>query len=96
MRTSLSIGNLAVLMVMVLATVTILGTAHVYADPSPNGPGKPGAPGVTCGSPDASMTPGNSLFSPGSPFNPGGIAGGMYNPGSQYDIACFQNTQPHP
>lgn len=44
-------------------------------------------------------TPGNSIFAPGSAFNPGGIAGMMYagqqpqnsrNPASvaQYDVAC--------
>ena len=44
-------------------------------------------------------TPGNSIFAPGSAFNPGGVAGMMYagqqpqnsrNPASvaQYDVAC--------
>jgi hypothetical protein len=89
--------------------VGIAGTAA--ADPSPNGPGQPGAPGTTCGSSNATSTPGNAANANGSPFNPNGQAGTVYagNPGtasslhansthavSQYDIACFQNSQPHP
>jgi hypothetical protein len=85
-------------------------TAGALADASPNGPGQPGAPGTTCGSPNATSTPGNAANSPGSPFNPDGQSGQVYagNPGtaslahsnsthavSQYDIACFQNSQPH-
>ena len=90
--------------------VSLFGTAGASADPSPNGPGQPGAPGTTCGSPDATATPGNAANANGSPFNPNGQAGTVYagNPGtassehsnsthavSQYDIACFQNSQPH-
>ena len=82
-----------------------------FADQSPNGPGQPGAPGTTCGSSDATMTPGDAVAAMGSVFNPNGTAGTVYagNPGtasaananstaavSQYDIACFQQTQPHP
>ena len=88
--------------------VSLFGTAVASADPSPNGPGQPGAPGTTCGSPDATATPGNAANANGSPFNPNGQAGTVYagNPGtasaehansthavSQYDIACFQQTQ---
>ena len=50
-------------------------------------------------------TPGNSANSPGSPFNepgsggntnnPGGIGGQNYSPTSQYDVACFQQSQHH-
>ena len=90
--------------------IGLMGVA--YADPSPTGsPGQPGAPGTTCGSPGATATPGNSSSAGGSPFNPNGTAGTVYagNPGtaslananspkavSQYDIACFQVTPPHP
>jgi hypothetical protein len=78
-----------------------------FATPSPNGPGQPGAPGTTCGSADATSTPGKAADA-NSPFNPDGNAGLHYagNPGtssaehsnsphavSQYDIACFQQTQ---
>lgn len=56
-------------------------------------------------------TPGNAVNANGSPFNPNGVSGGVYagNPGtasathsnsthavSQYDVACFQNSQTHP
>ncbi len=77
-----------------------------FADTSPNGPGQPGAPGTTCGSPGATDTPGGAVAAMGSVFNPTGQAGNVYagNPGtpslangspnaiSQYDIACFQQT----
>lgn len=77
-----------------------------FADPSPNGPGQPGAPQTTCGSPNATATPGGSGNAQ-SPFNANGQSGAVYagNPGtasmthsnsskavSQYDIACFQQT----
>ena len=95
---------------LAVGAVSLFGTAVASADPSPNGPGQPGAPGTTCGSPDATATPGNAANANGSPFNPNGQAGTVYagNPGtasaanansshavSQYDIACFQVTQNH-
>jgi hypothetical protein len=74
--------------------------------------GQPGAPaGVTCGSPGATMTPGQSANAGGSPFNPNGQAGAVYagNPGtaslahaqsgnaiSEYDIACKNVTMNAP
>jgi hypothetical protein len=96
---------------LTVGAVSLFGTAIASADTSPNGPGQPGAPGTTCGSSNATSTPGNSANANGSPFNPNGEAGTVYagNPGtassehansvhavSQYDIACFQNSQPHP
>ena len=96
---------------MAIAGFLVAIPSAAFADTSPNGPGQPGAPGTTCGSPNATTTPGNSVNAAGSPFNPSGQAGTVYagNPGtasaanansthavSQYDIACFQNTQPHP
>jgi len=98
---------IAVALTLTLA-LGIFGTA--LADTSPNGPGQPGAPGTTCGSPNAALTPGNSGSANGAPFNPNGTAGANYagNPGtaslahsnstkavSQYDIACFQVSQTH-
>jgi hypothetical protein len=95
---------------MAIAGFLVAIPAAAFADPSPNGPGQPGAPGTTCGSSNATVTPGNSANANGSPFNPSGQAGTVYagNPGtaslehansshavSQYDIACFQNSQPH-
>ncbi|WP_185734815.1 adenylate cyclase [Micromonospora globispora] len=70
-----------------------------------NPPGT-GQPFQECGEEGAKMTPGNSASTPGSPFNPDGVAGTVYageqpqnsrNPHSvsQYDVACFQVTQNH-
>ena len=85
--------------------LSIAGAA--FATPSPNGPGQPGAPTTTCGNDNATVRPGGSAASPGSPFNANGTSGLHYagNPGtaslahsnsthavSQYDIACFQQT----
>ena len=72
-------------------------------------PGTMGQPSESCGSANAMMTPGNAVNAPGSAFNPNGVAGAVYaNPGSQggvssgnahvvaqYDVACFQVSQPH-
>jgi hypothetical protein len=93
---------------MAVAGIAMAIPATAFADTSPNGPGQPGAPGTTCGSPNATSTPGNSANA-NSPFNPNGQAGTVYagNPGtpslangspnavSQYDIACFQVTPGH-
>ena len=63
-----------------------------------NPPGPPGPPSQSCQ--DLGLTtPGNSANSPGSPFNepsgsnPGGIGGQHYSETSQYDVACFQQSQ---
>lgn len=89
---------------MALAIVTLSVAGIVSADPSPNGPGQPGAPTNTCGL-DNPIIPGGSGSARGSAFNPNGVAGTVYagNPDtasllnansihavSQYDIACFQ------
>jgi hypothetical protein len=89
------------------AAALMASASAAWATPSPNGPGQPGAPGTTCGSPNATSTPGNAANA-NSPFNPNRNAGMHYagNPGtaslehsnsthavSQYDIACFQQTQ---
>src|SRR5215467_6943998 len=86
-------------------TMTLTTAGAALASPSPNGPGQPGAPNTTCAT--FTTTPGNSANA-NSPFNPDGNAGLHYagNPGtaslahsnsphavSQYDIACFQQTQ---
>lgn len=62
--------------------------------------------GVACGNTGSTSTPGNSVNSPGSPFNPNNAKTYAGNPGnpnpdktgnlhpvSQYDVACFQQTQ---
>lgn len=98
------------LAVMAMAGFVVAIPATAFADPSPNGPGQPGAPGTTCCSAGATSTPGGSASAPGSVYNPNGTAGTVYagNPGtassanaqsanavSQYDIACFQVTPGH-
>jgi hypothetical protein len=102
---SMSSRSLILVTIPVIALLTTVAAA--YADPSPNGPGQPGAPETTCGSPDATQTPGDSASNGGSPFA-GGTADAHYagNPDtpslahansphavSQYDISCFQQTQ---
>jgi hypothetical protein len=95
----------------VIAVTAFSATETAFATPSPTGsPGQPGAPGTTCGSADATVTPGSSASANGSPFNPEGTSGTVYagNPDtastanansqhavSQYDVACFQQTTSH-
>ncbi len=85
--------------VIVLLTTALAGTAFA-ADP-----GTGGQPNQSCQV--TTTTPGQAVSAPGSAFNPTGTAGGVYagqqpqnsnNPQSvsQYDVACFQNTIPHP
>jgi hypothetical protein len=96
---------------VLVAALVLPQATSAFADTSPNGPGQPGAPTQTCGLPNATQSPGSSVNAPGSVFNPSGTAGTVYagNPGtaslahsnsdetvSQYDIACFQVSQPHP
>lgn len=79
--------------VLLILAVAFAGTAFA-ANPHPGGTGQPGQ---SCQNPSTSTTPGQSVNSPGSPFNPSGVSGGRYNSqNSQYDVACFQNSQPHP
>ena len=73
-------------------------------------PGTQGQPGQTCLSSTAPNEPGQAASAPGSAFNEnGGTAGSVYagngvsattansaNAVSQYDVACFQVSQPHP
>ena len=86
---------------MVAVLLLLLATAALG-----DSTGTPGQPSQTCGDPNATMTPGNAAGAPGSAFNPDGKAGTVYagtqpqnskNPKSvsQYDVACFQNTQNH-
>jgi type IV secretory pathway TrbL component len=90
---------ISLVIVLVLA-LALAGTA--LADST----GNAGQPNQSCGSSNASQTPGNAVNAPGSAFNPNGVAGGVYagqqpqnsqNPMSvsQYDVACFQVSQPH-
>jgi len=94
------------LIMAVFATAAFaLGANVALANPSPNGPGQPGAPLTTCGpAPDSfPVQPtgfGTSAFAAasiayaGSPGNPTGTGSLPNAPQaiSQYDIACFQLT----
>jgi len=86
-----------------LAGGLALAVSGPAAAANPN-PGSPGQPSQSCGSANASSTPGNAASAPGSAFNPNGQAGTVYagqqpqnsnNPHSvsQYDVACFQVSQ---
>ncbi len=93
---------------LVVLTVAVLALCLALAGPAlADSPGTGGQPNQSCGSATASMTPGNAVNSPGSAFNPNGVAPSVYagqqpqnsnNPSavSQYDVACFQVSQPHP
>jgi hypothetical protein len=84
----------------------VAGTALVAVFVAPTGfahaanpPGPPGPPSQSCQDLEPN-TPGNSAASPGSPFNEpginsvdGGVGGQHYNEQSQYDVACFQQSQ---
>jgi hypothetical protein len=74
--------NKNIVYIMVLAIVGLSVVGIVSADPSPNGPGQPGAPTNTCGP----SNPGTASF-----MNANSI-----HAVSQYDIACFQVSQSHP
>jgi hypothetical protein len=87
------------------ATLLVFGTATaVFAQPSPNGPGQPGAPGVQCGVGDVTAQPigfGTDGFAnagahyAGSPDTPSALHAQSDHAVSQYDIACFQQTVNH-
>ena len=90
-----------VLAAVVITILAVLAAGPAFAD----NPGTTGQPGASCQV--TTVTPGNAASAPGSAFNPDGTAGKVYagqqtqnssNPVSvsQYDVACFQNTQPHP
>jgi hypothetical protein len=93
------------LLCVALVTIALLVVATTAMAANPHSGGSGGQPGQTCqdlGNPIPS--PGGSANAPGSPFNGDGVSGGMYagsqpqnsnNPNSvsQYDVACFQQTQ---
>ena len=91
------------LLILLVVVLSVMVASTALAD----NPGTQGQPNQSCGSSTAPNTPGNSASAPGSAFNPNGQAGSVYageqpqnskNPNSvsQYDVACFQNSQPHP
>jgi hypothetical protein len=97
-------GIAATILVVVLA---FLPVTLVFAA----SPGTQGQPSQTCLSSTAPSEPGQAASAPGSAFNETspGTAGVVYagngvsattanssNAVSQYDVACFQVSQPHP
>ena len=91
----MKVGMALFLAVMVLALPL---TAALAANPGTNG-----QPNQSCQ--QQPLTPGQSATAPGSAFNPDGKSGTVYageqpqnsnNPMSvsQYDVACFQVSQP--
>ncbi len=92
-----------ILLLLVAGLVAVGMLNFASANPSPNGPGQPGAPGTTCGSPGAENSPPGlltdaflniaSLRYAGSPDTPSLEHANSIHAISQYDIACFQVTQ---
>jgi len=91
---------------LLVAALAFPLASPAFADQNPNGTGQPSQ---SCLSDTAPMEPGNAADAPGSAFNETGPgqAGTVYagqqpqnsvNPHSvaQYDVACFQVSQPHP
>ena len=91
-----------------MAVMLFTVASPAFAATNPNGTGQPVA--VGCTEAGATAEPGSSPSSPGAAFNedPGGVAGAVYagngmnttTPAnaaavSQYDIACYQQTQNH-
>ncbi len=93
---------------MAIALMLVLVMALAFASTAlADSTGNTGQPSQSCGSSTALQTPGNAVNASGSAFNPDGVAPGVYagqqpqnstNPMavSQYDVACFQVSQPHP
>jgi hypothetical protein len=85
--------------IAVSGTFAVLGTTGAIAASNPSGQG---LPGQSCQDIVAAggTEPGHASSSPGSPFNEpsatssGGTGGAHYNETSQYDVACFQVSQP--
>ena len=93
---------------LISLSIPTLAVAKPNATPAPHhgttttelrGPSKTGQPGVECGDPGATRTPGRASSARGSAFNEEGVAGTKYageqpqnsrNTASvsQYDVAC--------
>jgi hypothetical protein len=87
MRTTMTVAS-------VLIAIGVLGAAPAVATPA----GPPGPPNQSCQALEPN-TPGHAAARPGAPFNEpginsenGGTGGQHYNPQSQYDVACFQQS----
>jgi len=99
-------ASLTITACLLLPSAGVVLGADPHSPSNPTGPAK-GQPTQSCGSKTAPATPGNAASSPGSAFNPGGVAPSVYagvpgtpsaangssNAVAQYDVACFQNSQ---
>jgi hypothetical protein len=68
------------------AALLLSMTVGIVQAGNPSGTGRPGA---ECGEENASMEP-HGFTTPGF-----ATAEDHYNPGSQYDVACYQSTPHH-
>ncbi len=67
----------------------LLPVAYAQGNPSGTGP-----PSQSCSSQPNS--PGKASLSPGSPFNAGGESQETISSKTQYDVACYQLSNPPP
>jgi hypothetical protein len=89
-----------VILAMLVALAAVGMSGVVFANPSPNGPGQPGAPGTTCGGVITNSPPGFNTAGfanagahyAGSPGTPSLENANSPHAISQYDIACYQAT----
>jgi hypothetical protein len=83
-----------VLITVLAAAMFAVAAASAVAAPNPSGHG---LPSQTCLMGSALLEPGNAANNTGSPFNESlpGKAGTVYSETSQYDVACYQVSQPH-
>jgi len=96
--------KLSILFVSLFGVVNISSGAVALAAPNPSGTGRPNQDCVGIEA-AGGRAPGHSSSSPGSIFNEPGVNsvnGGKGNQAyeaagapSQYDVACFQVSQPH-
>jgi len=83
---------------LVSGALVAFGSTGAIAARNPSGTGPPSQ---SCQELEPNV-PGHSAESPGSPFNEaginsenGGIGGQNYTEKSQYDVACYQQSQKH-
>ena len=78
--------------VILVALVLVLALALVSSALADN-PSGTGPPNQSCEQQSSTPGGGNSSTSPGSPFT-GGTSDDQYSPRSQYDVACYQVSNP--
>lgn len=93
LRTLAAAGTLAGTLAVVVAGPAAAANPHSTDNPT-------GPPSQSCQDFSVTTRPGNTANSPGAPFNEpdinsptGGTGGANYSPNSQYDVACYQQSQ---